>query len=158
MFGVRLDTGCRESILLHVREEVDSMLHGSCVCGKVQYRIGAKPLVMYFCHCGICRAASGAGFATNVAIATTDFRVTGGSEALSAYESSPGKLRYFCSSCGSPIYSQGQNTSHYVAVRCGTLHDDPGIRPSFHAFVGSKAPWVTITDNLPQFSEARGGI
>ena len=27
----------------------------------------------------------------------------------------------------------------------GTLLDDPGIRPSKHIFVGSKAPWFTIT-------------
>ena len=33
----------------------------------------------------------------------------------------------------------------------GTLDDDPGVRPSYHIFVGSKAPWYDITDNLPQF-------
>jgi hypothetical protein len=33
----------------------------------------------------------------------------------------------------------------------GVLVDDPGIRPSFHVFVGSKAPWFEITDELPQF-------
>ena len=131
------------------------MLHGSCMCGTVQYEISALPLVMYYCHCAVCRSASGAGFATNIAVATADFTVTGGAEAISAYESSPGKLRHFCARCGSPIYSHGQGTSHYVSVRCGTLRDYPGIRPSFHAFVGSKAPWVTITDGLPQFAEAR---
>jgi hypothetical protein len=31
--------------------------------------------------------------------------------------------------------------------------DDPGIRPSRHIFVGSKAPWFTITDDLPQYAE-----
>lgn len=33
----------------------------------------------------------------------------------------------------------------------GTLDDDPGVRPSYHIFVGSKAAWYDITDNLPQF-------
>jgi hypothetical protein len=33
----------------------------------------------------------------------------------------------------------------------GTLDDDPGIRPTFHVFVGSKAPWFEITDQLLQF-------
>jgi hypothetical protein len=41
----------------------------------------------------------------------------------------------------------------YVHVTLGTLVDDPGIRPSRHIFVGSKAPWFTITDDLPQFQE-----
>jgi hypothetical protein len=35
----------------------------------------------------------------------------------------------------------------------GTLVDAPRIRPSKHIFVGSKAPWFTITDTLPQFDE-----
>jgi hypothetical protein len=31
--------------------------------------------------------------------------------------------------------------------------DDPTIRPTKHIFVGSKAPWFTITDDLPQHQE-----
>ena len=65
------------------------MLRGSCMCGKVQYRIEAKPLAMYYCHCSICRAASGAGFSTNVAVSTPSFEVTAGAVSLIAYESSP---------------------------------------------------------------------
>jgi hypothetical protein len=33
----------------------------------------------------------------------------------------------------------------------GTLLDDPSIRPSAHIFVGSRAPWFSITDDLPQY-------
>jgi len=128
------------------------MLHGSCLCGKVQYEIDGQPLAMYHCHCGVCRAACGAGFATNIAVSTPDFRLTAGAEALAAYESSPGKHRYFCSTCGSPIYSHGRKTSHFVSVRCGTLHDDPGLRPAYHAYVATRAPWVSIDDDLPRFA------
>jgi len=35
----------------------------------------------------------------------------------------------------------------------GTLVDDPSIRPTQHIFVGSKAGWFTITDDLPQYEE-----
>jgi hypothetical protein len=35
----------------------------------------------------------------------------------------------------------------------GSLVDVPTIRPSSHIFVGSKAPWFEITDDLPQFEE-----
>jgi len=41
----------------------------------------------------------------------------------------------------------------YVHVAMGTLVDAPGIRPSKHIFVGSKAPWFDITDELPQYAE-----
>lgn len=130
-------------------------LRGSCMCGKVRYRITGRPLVMYACHCGVCRAASGAGYATNVAVSTPDFELAAGADVLAAFESSPGKRRFFCGACGSPIYSHGAATSHYVSVRAGTLLDDPGLRPAFHAYVASKAPWVSIEDGIPQYPAAR---
>ena len=41
----------------------------------------------------------------------------------------------------------------YVHVAMGSLADAPSIRPTEHIFVGSKAPWFEITDDLPQFEE-----
>lgn len=129
------------------------MLNGSCLCGQVQYEITAKPRLMYQCFCGKCRAASGASFVTNIIVDRKSFRITAGRESLSSFESSPQKFRHFCSICGSPIYSHGAKTKQVVAVRCGTLKGDPGIRVAYHAFVGSKAPWVNIHDDCPQFTE-----
>jgi hypothetical protein len=31
--------------------------------------------------------------------------------------------------------------------------DDPPLQPACHVFVGSKAPWFEITDDLPQYAE-----
>jgi len=129
------------------------MLNGACMCGRIQYEIAAKPRFMYRCYCGKCRAASGASFATNIIVDADSFRITAGKESLAAFESSPNKFRHFCSVCGSPIYSQGEKTKQVVSVRSGTLREDPGIRTAYHAFVASKAPWVDIHDNQPQFSE-----
>ena len=36
---------------------------------------------------------------------------------------------------------------------CGTLDDDPKLRPDRHVFVEHQAPWFEITDALPQFTE-----
>ena len=35
----------------------------------------------------------------------------------------------------------------------GPLEGDLGIKPQAHVFVGSKAPWYTITDDVPQHEE-----
>jgi hypothetical protein len=129
------------------------MLNGACLCGRIQYEISAPPRFMYRCYCGKCRAASGAPFAANVIVDADRFRITAGSESLAAYESSPNKFRHFCSGCGSPIYSQGEATKQVVSVRCGTLRQDPGVRLAYHAFVASKAPWIEIDDDLPQFAD-----
>jgi hypothetical protein len=108
---------------------------------------------MYQCHCGKCRAASGAGAVTNIIVDADRFRITAGQQDLTAYESSPQKFRFFCSGCGSPIYSHGENTRHIVSVRSGTLKQDPGLRVAYHAFVASRAPWAEICDEQPQFAE-----
>ncbi len=57
-----------------------------------------------------------------------------------------------CKACGSLLYSVVRDGA-YVHVAMGTLVDAPTIRPDKHIFVGSKAPWFTITDDLPQFDE-----
>ena len=129
------------------------MLTGACLCGRTQYEIAAQPRFMYRCYCGRCRAASGTAFAANIIVDAESFKITAGKESLAAFESSPSKFRHFCSACGSPIYSQGEATKQVVSVRCGTLRQDPGFRPAYHAFVAAKAPWVEIRDDLPQFSE-----
>jgi len=129
------------------------MLRGACLCGKLRYEIRGAPRLMYYCHCGTCRKASGSSFATNLIVLAEDFVLVAGRELLSAFESSPDKHRYFCSACGSPIYSQAKKTRNIVSVRCGTLEADPILRPSVHYHVASKAPWDRICDELPQTPE-----
>lgn len=55
-----------------------------------------------------------------------------------------------CAACGSLLYSVVRGGA-YVHVPLGTVIDAPSIRPNKHIFVGSKAPWFEITDDLPQF-------
>ena len=126
-------------------------IRGRCLCGKVKYLLGGEPVAMYYCHCGDCRRASGSSFAANVMVCASDFTFTEGEAMLSRFESSPAKHRYFCSGCGSPIFSQAAASKQFLSVRCGTLEDDPGVRPSGHAFVDFKAPWTELNDGLPRF-------
>ena len=44
----------------------------------------------------------------------------------------------------------------WVHVALGSLVDEPSLRPTKHIFVGSKAPWFEIADDLPQFEEHAG--
>ncbi|HLI80877.1 MAG TPA: GFA family protein [Candidatus Binataceae bacterium] len=95
------------------------------------------------CHCSMCRKVTGAAFRSRAAVPTKNFRWKSGEDLLTRYESSPGTVRTFCRLCGATL------ASLFAAMR--TLDDDPDVRPSFHVFVGSKAPWFEITDGLPQF-------
>jgi len=126
------------------------MLKGSCLCGGIRYEIDADLGPITNCHCGQCRKASGAAFASNASVAAGKFRFITGAELLKEWESSPGRRRCFCGRCGSPILKRNADQPETVRLRLGTLDTDPRIKPSRHIFVGSKAPWVDITDNLPR--------
>lgn len=132
------------------------MITGRCLCGSVRYRITGAPLGMYHCHCAQCRRANGASFATNVLVQSESFELTSGEDAVASYESSPGKRRHFCSRCGSPLFSADGATPQLRSIRSGTLDADPGLRPTSHFHVGSKAPWTEILDDLPQQTRGPG--
>ncbi|WP_412176344.1 GFA family protein [Halomonas sp. HP20-15] len=108
---------------------------------------------MYYCHCSMCRKATGSAFATNMLVRETDFTVKTGRSVIKAFQSSPGESRYFCSECGSPIYSKAQAREGIVSVRCGTIDDDLTVRPTEHIYTASKARWFEICDQLPQYPE-----
>jgi len=47
----------------------------------------------------------------------------------------------------------GTNKGKIVTVMLGTIEGDPAIKPGSHIFVGSKAQWHDIYDDLPQFEK-----
>lgn len=132
---------------------IDLMVKGSCLCGKVRYEIRRLPESMYYCHCNMCRKATGSAFATNMLVRQADFTVKIGGSLIKAFQSSPGERRYFCANCGSPLYSKAAARPDSVSVRCGTLDDDPLIRPAKHIHTNTKAPWFHIDDALRQYPE-----
>ena len=86
-----------------------------------------------------------------MAVPRKNFRWLTGEDFLTGYISSPGTTRTFCKVCGSTLVSLFDDNPETLGLAMGTLDDDPAIRPTFHVFVGSKAPWFEITDKLPQF-------
>ena len=75
--------------------------------------------------------------------------VTKGAESL-LVEGDPGfNLRGALSrECFSLLYWTSRDG--YFGVPYGTLIDEPTLKPMYHQFVGSKAPWYEILDDLPQ--------
>jgi hypothetical protein len=129
---------------------------GGCLCGRVRYRITAALGALVYCHCAQCRKAQGVAFGANAPIPLSQFELVSGNEILAAFRGSSDKTRYFCANCGSAMYSYVDGAAT-VRIRVGTL--DPGIDvvPSAHIFTASKAPWVTIQDELDQYVEREPG-
>ena len=116
-------------------------MKGSCACGTIGYEIDSVDMPMSHCHCHSCRKTHAAAFVTTAGVLREHFRWTKGHEHLSSYESSPGKLRLFCSLCGSHLVAE-RTAAPAVIVRVATLDEDPGVRAQFHIWVEHDAPWL----------------
>ena len=128
-----------------------AQLGGSCECGAVRYRVADAFLYAANCHCSLCRAATGSAFKAYAGIEREKLELTAGADALFIVgEDDLHDAR--CGSCGSLLFSVVRD-GKYVHVAMGSLSDAPSIRPTKHIFVGSKAPWFEITDDLAQFDE-----
>ena len=134
------------------------MLKGSCLCGGVSYQVDGEIGPMAHCHCSMCRKHHGASFVTFVGVERSGFRWVKGEELVARYQSSPGHERGFCRTCGSNLPVPWAPGAEKLYIPAGTLDDDPGVRPAVHIFVASKAPWVEISDELPQFDEYPSGF
>jgi len=123
------------------------MASGSCLCGRVRFKLGGEVTDMSHCHCSMCRKIHGSQFATYFGASELEF--TEGSEDIVHHMSSSGFNRSFCGNCGSVLPDTNDEGEHYY-VPAGLLDDDPGVRPSKHIFVESKAEQYAIHDDLPQ--------
>jgi hypothetical protein len=126
------------------------MIRGSCLCGNVRYEIRGPLGRITHCHCSMCRKAHGAAFGTYARVKRADFVWTSGEGDIASYRSTPDVQRTFCKRCGSTLQFIRESRPEGFAVAMGTLDDDPGVRPSLHIFVDSKAPWFEIHDGLPE--------
>jgi hypothetical protein len=127
------------------------VLLGGCWCGAVRYRVADAFLYAGNCHCSRCRAATGSAFKPYAGIERDKLEITEGADRLLVIGDDEGNDTR-CAACGSLLFSVVREGA-YVHVAMGSLADPPSIRPSGHIFVGSKAPWFEITDDLPQFEE-----
>jgi hypothetical protein len=129
----------------------ERLLAGACECGAVRYRVADTFLYAANCHCSRCRAATDSAFKSFAGIERSKLEVVDGADNLLVHESDElNDTR--CATCGSLLFSVVRD-GEYVHVAMGSLVHEPGIRPTEHIFVGSKAPWFEITDGLPQAQE-----
>lgn len=128
-----------------------TILTGQCRCRAVTYKVADEFAYALNCHCSNCRRATGSAFKSLAGITIEKIEIVDGADSVMRVGSKTEPYVH-CQKCGSLLYAvvQGGNRAH---VTMGTLIDAPSIRPTHHIFVGSKAPWFEITDDLPQYDE-----
>ena len=128
------------------------MLHGRCICGAVGFTVEDAFSYAFYCHCSRCRLRTGSAFASIGGIDADKVQLTEGREhVLLEGERSEG-YGVRCAKCHAFMFAAVRGRQ-YVHVSLGMLVDAPSRAPDRHIFVGSKAPWFRIADDLPRFPE-----
>ncbi len=127
------------------------MIKGNCLCGLVAYEYSGELTEVAVCHCNQCKLAQGTPFATNTPVDTSKLTWVKGEGNLTSYFSSPNKKRVFCSSCGSPMYSQRTDLPEKTRLRLGTVTEGEIPRPHYQIYCQSKSQWFELNSEKPEY-------
>lgn len=133
------------------------MMQGSCMCGGVRFEYAGAFGTITICHCSDCRKAQGGSGVIAAPVEKEKFQWTQGEELIQEYESSPGKKRAFCRTCGTPLYSRRDAEPATLRLRMGSLDSEVEATPAAHIFTLDLPAWAAISDNLPHYDTHEPG-
>ena len=102
---------------------------GSCLCGGVRFEVTLPFTRAIHCHCSRCRKHSGAFGLTVGHVPMSQVHVLQGEELIRVFEPPGGRVKAFCSQCGSSLFGGAWPDGEMASVRLGALDGDPEVRP-----------------------------
>lgn len=124
-------------------------LRGRCLCGAVRFTVTPPTDFASHCHCESCRRAHAAPFVTWTSVPEARCALLDGAAAVRTYASSPGVLRSFCGTCGTPLFFRGDDAPGRTYVPVATLVD-PLDRPiKGHVSYEEHVAWLEGVEQLP---------
>lgn len=133
------------------------VLTGGCLCGAVRYRYEGEVRGASYCHCADCRRVSGSAFGVSVPVDAGGFQITTGEPKgfTKAGDSGRSVTRYFCSNCGSPLFTVPPLDPDIRFIKAGSLDDPSVVQPSRQSWTRSRVAWAVIDPNLPAYEKGR---
>ncbi len=120
-----------------------NMYQGSCLCGKVQYKLLSEPQRVSSCHCTMCQKQHGAAFATYGNLPKADLVYVAGADLLASYNSSANIERKFCKECGSSLEWCGSaEHPNWTSITLSTLDTPLNPETITQIFTETKACWL----------------
>jgi hypothetical protein len=134
----------------------DLPLTGGCMCGGVRFEVTEPLGSASYCHCTRCQRRTGTAASAQARIAPGSLRVVAGEELVRGWQPPDGFAKFFCSACGSALWSRNPADPEVMSVRLGAFDADPGVRPSYRQYVAYAAAWEPIPDDgLTRHPEGR---
>ena len=120
------------------------MIKGECNCGCVAFEVSAPVEDIYFCHCSICRKATGVNGIAVIVVENQFFVWKKGQANISTWKKPDADWQtWFCKTCGSVL--PGENDPERMFVPAGLIIEGgEQLKVKHHIFVDSKASWDEI--------------
>lgn len=125
------------------------VIHGSCLCGAITFRLDAPLRAARYCHCRNCRKFAGTSPAAWAMADASKLLVTSSNGQIGRFNSGRG-VRCFCSLCGSPVWFESIDHPEIVGIPLGAIDEGKHGAPEMHLWVTSKPDWYEILDDLVQ--------
>ncbi len=121
---------------------MNNIVHGSCLCGQVQYQVTGPFEQFHICHCSQCRRSTGSAHASNIFTSKDKIKWISGEDLLKRFDpDQPNTISTcFCSHCGSLVPYVSSKGGRLI-IPAGGLSEDPHIRPQDNIFWKDRAPW-----------------
>ncbi len=127
-----------------------------CLCGALRYEAAYenKPRDSFFCHCRLCRRATGQPVVAGMYFPESAVRFTAGRP--QTYRSSPYAERGFCGTCGTPLFyhSVMPELRDWICLMLGTLDHPERHPPVAHWNIETALPYALPDDGLPRHKQA----
>ena len=133
----------------------DLHVAGGCLCGAIRYRVDGSVLTSAACHCRHCQYVSGGAPAYVFVVGKKSVEITQGMPSHYDNESDSGnrRRRYFCSTCGTPLFAEDSAYPDIVSVKAGSLDDTSLYKPMAQFWVSSAPVWHPIDPNMASFEK-----
>jgi hypothetical protein len=125
------------------------------MCGTVRFELASEPYDCGWCHCRTCQLSSGTPAQAFACVPRGDWKATSGAENIREVQSSSFGKRYFCGTCGTPLYVTVDHQPDTLDFSVVTLDDPETVPPEYHIFWSSKIGWFNLDDDLPRHERFR---
>ncbi len=129
------------------------MIKGSCLCGAVHYESADLASPIGLCHCRTCQKAHASGYNPTALAPRDGFRWAKGENTVAAFESTPGKNRWFCPKCGTQLMAEWTDKDQ-VIIRVGSLDTILDQQPAVHIYMDDATGMLEAHEDMVSFAES----
>ena len=131
---------------------ITTQFTGGCLCGEVSYKANAAPQLGAHCHCADCRKSSGTGHCSHLVMSADGVTIEGEAKRFDKPADSGNIVsRYFCATCGGPVYSTNSGMPGMVFLRASSLDDPEVFSARMIVYTHAAPSWDVMDSGLPGF-------